>query len=66
MDLNIHIDPLHAGVQRVALTGRLDTHSYQALDAQLAPVLASAATRSLVLDLAQLHYISSAGVRSIL
>lgn len=66
MDLSIHFDPPHAGVQRVALAGRLDTHSYGALDAQLAQALAAPATHSVVLDLAQLHYISSAGVRSIL
>lgn len=64
MDLTIRIDPPAAGSQRVALTGRLDTHSYAELDRQLAPVLASNAP-SLVLDLANLDYISSAGIRSI-
>ena len=65
MDLTIHIDPPNAGSQRVALGGRLDTHSYAELDRQLAPVLASSVS-SVVLDLAQLAYISSAGIRSIL
>lgn len=64
MDLTIRIDPPAAGSQRVTLTGRLDTHSYAELDRQLAPVLASNAP-SLVLDLANLDYISSAGIRSI-
>src|SRR5688572_3908229 len=65
MDLQIRIDPADAGTQRVALTGRLDTHSYGALDQQLQPVLAGD-IQSLVLDLAALTYISSAGIRSIL
>ena len=64
MDLTIRIDPPTAGSQRVALGGRLDTHSYAELDQQLAPLLASKVP-SLVLDLAGLEYISSAGIRSI-
>jgi anti-anti-sigma factor len=64
MDLTIRIDPPTAGSQRVALGGRLDTHSYAELDRQLAPLLASTVP-SLVLDLATLEYISSAGIRSI-
>ena len=43
MDLTIRIDPPAAGSQRVALGGRLDTHTYAELDRQLAPVLASGA-----------------------
>ncbi|MFC5576890.1 STAS domain-containing protein [Lysobacter niabensis] len=65
MDLTIRIDPPNTVNQRVALGGRLDTHTYAEFDRQLAPVLASDVT-SLVLDLAQLAYISSAGIRSIL
>ncbi|GAB2651395.1 STAS domain-containing protein [Arenimonas aestuarii] len=64
MNLDVHIQPASNGSQRVALGGRLDTHSYQQLDMQLAPLLAST-VNSLVLDLANLEYISSAGVRSI-
>lgn len=64
MSLDIHIAPADHFSQRVTLGGRLDTHTYQELDRQLAPVLASA-INSLVLDLAALEYISSAGVRSI-
>jgi anti-anti-sigma factor len=65
MDLTIHIAPPNAGHQRIELGGRLDTHSYVEFDRQLAPVLASTVS-SVVLDLAQLTYISSAGIRSIL
>ncbi len=64
MDLQIRIDPPRGDSQRVALAGRLDTHSYDELDRQLAPLLASS-IRSLVLDLSGLEYISSAGVRSV-
>ncbi|QSX78950.1 STAS domain-containing protein [Agrilutibacter solisilvae] len=65
MDLQIRIGPVVQGSQRVSLSGRLDTNSYDSLDAQLAPVLAGD-IESLVLDLAGLSYISSAGIRSIL
>lgn len=64
MSLSIEIAPAGNGNQRVSLAGRLDTHTYGDLDQQLAPVLAST-IQSLVLDLAGLDYISSAGVRSI-
>ena len=64
MSLTIESAPLANGNQRLALAGRLDTHTYAELDRQLAPLLASG-IRSLVLDLAGLEYISSAGVRSI-
>ena len=64
MSLSIEIAPAGNGYQRVALAGRLDTHTYAEFDERLAPVLDSP-VRSLVLDLAGLNYISSAGVRSI-
>lgn len=64
MSLTIDVAPAGNGYQRVALAGRLDTHTYADLDAQLAPLIDSP-IRSLVLDLAHLDYISSAGVRSI-
>ena len=64
MSLGIELSPPGNGSQRVTLSGRLDTHTYEDLDEALAPLL----TRhlpSLVLDLAALEYISSAGIRSI-
>ncbi|MFC4729710.1 STAS domain-containing protein [Coralloluteibacterium thermophilus] len=64
MSLDIRILSTGDQIRHVALQGRLDTHTYQALDDRLAPLLAGA-TRSLVLDLAELEYISSAGIRSI-
>jgi len=46
----------------VKLTGSLDTATAPELEKQLTPVLA-AQTRNLVFDLAQLKFISSAGLR---
>ena len=67
MQLEIQTAPRSGTTQRVALFGRLDTHSYPQLDAELAPMLdgGEPPVMSLVLDLAGLNYISSAGIRSI-
>ncbi|WP_369934512.1 STAS domain-containing protein [Xanthomonas tesorieronis] len=62
--LSLQIDPAQDKRQRITLSGRLDTHTYQALDEALAPLLATHIT-TLVLDLSHLDYISSAGIRSI-
>ena len=64
MSLDIQILPAAGGSQRVVLGGRLDTHTFEDLDEQLAPLL-TRHLQSLVLDLAALDYISSAGIRSI-
>lgn len=65
MAMSVRIHPLHQnGSQRVEIAGRLDTHTYGELDDRLTLVLASG-VQSLLLDLAQLDYISSAGVRSV-
>jgi len=63
--LRIQTEPVRQDAQRVALGGRLDTHTYAELDQALAPLLADARVRSLVLDLDGLDYISSAGIRSV-
>lgn len=62
--LSIQIDPPHDHRQCVNLSGRLDTHTYEALDEALSPLLATPITL-LVLDMTGLDYISSAGIRSI-
>ena len=64
--LRTEIGPPAGGNQRVAIGGRLDTHTYAELDQALAPLLGNPAVTSLVLDLEGLDYISSAGIRSIL
>ena len=67
MSLEIDIYPPVNGNQYVVLYGRLDTHTYEQLDDTLEPLLASAKpTMVLVMELARLEYISSAGIRSIL
>jgi anti-anti-sigma factor len=66
MSLDIHVAPPGGPQQRVALHGRLDTHSFARLDEALAPILTSPTPpHALVLDLGGLAYISSAGIRSI-
>lgn len=51
-----------AGAATVNLTGSLDTATAPDLERQLAPLLASE-VRDIVFDLAQLKFISSAGLR---
>ena len=63
--LRTEIAPANGGVQRVAIGGRLVTHTYAELDQALAPLLGNPAVTSLVLDLEGLDYISSAGIRSV-
>jgi anti-anti-sigma factor len=63
--LEITVEPQPAGRVRVALKGRLDTHTYQQCEERLAPLL-TAPKRVLVFDLAQLEYISSMGLRVLL
>lgn len=65
MSLQIEIYPPVNGNQYVTLDGRLDTLTHESLDARLEPLLAER-PQTLVMDLARLEYISSAGVRSIL
>ena len=63
MSLELDISEQQPQVQRVRLSGRLNTLTAPQLDSALAPVLAD--THMLVLDMAALDYISSAGLRSI-
>src|SRR5690606_9293413 len=63
--LRIEPAPPQNGIQRVAVSGRLDTRSYPELDQALDPLLDDERVSSLVLDLEGLNYISSAGIRSL-
>ena len=56
------VGPGNSGAVNVKLTGSLDTATAPELERQLAPVLAGGA-KELVFDLAQLKFISSAGLR---
>jgi anti-anti-sigma factor len=49
---------------RVALKGRLDTQTYSQCEERLRPLLATA--HDLILDLSQLEYLSSMGLRVLL
>lgn len=64
MSLTINVLAPGQGSQRVSVGGRLDTHTFEDLDEALAPLL-TRQLHSLVLDLSDLEYISSAGIRSI-
>jgi anti-sigma B factor antagonist len=50
------------GVYKFALQGRLDNSTYKDLERKLQPVLEKAPT-TLILDMAQLDFISSAGIK---
>ena len=66
MSLQIEIYPPVNGNQYVLLSGRLDSASYKQLDDALEPLLhAAKPAMVLVMDLAHLDYISSAGIRSV-
>jgi anti-anti-sigma factor len=64
LDIQIQKDvsPRSTGAVTVRLTGSLDTATAPELERQLAPVLAGT-VKDLVFDLAQLRFISSAGLR---
>ena len=67
MSLEVDVYPPVNGNQYVVLSGRLDSNTYQQLDDVLEPLLAAAhPSMVLVMELARLEYISSAGIRSIL
>lgn len=60
--LEIKVQTQEEGRVRVTLDGRLDTQTYEQCEQQLRPLL-NPATRVLVLDLRQLDYLSSMGLR---
>jgi anti-anti-sigma factor len=64
MTLNITMTDRDVATKYIALEGRLDTVTSPEFDEQITPVLASSLT-ILIFDLADLTYISSAGLRSI-
>ena len=67
MSLGIEIYPPVNGNQYLVLSGRLDSASYEQLDDALEPLLhAAKPAMVLVMDLAHLDYISSAGIRCLL
>ncbi|MCM8782493.1 MAG: STAS domain-containing protein [Candidatus Omnitrophica bacterium] len=65
MPLRIDITKKEEGVFLVSLLGSLDSNTYLDFEADLKPILISS-TKALILDLANLNYISSMGVSAIL
>lgn len=62
-NLGIEVAELGHGGRRVWLRGRLDTETAPTLDQRLGPLLDTPAVTVLLLDLAGLEYIGSAGIR---
>jgi anti-anti-sigma factor len=64
MSLTVDIKKREQGAYVIAPVGRLDTLTHLEFEKQIAPYL-TADTKALVLDMAQVNYISSAGLRVI-
>ena len=62
LEIQLQKDAVNSGVVVVKLNGSLDTATAQELEKQLAPVLAGP-VKDLVFNLADLKFISSAGLR---
>ena len=65
MSLKVSIFKRDPGVFIVALSGSLDTNTYEECDKKVQPVLVST-TRAVMFDLKELDYISSMGVSVLL
>jgi anti-anti-sigma factor len=63
MSLHVEIAELGHGGRRVWLRGRLDTETTPALDQRLRPLLDAPDVTVVLMDLADLEYIGSAGIR---
>ena len=64
MALKIEIEPVRAQVTKISLVGRLDSNTTPQLDEILNGIFAGD-TLTVVYDLEQLEYLSSAGLRAI-
>ena len=60
--MEMQVEPLPGGAVCLALTGRLDMHGAQALEAQVLQAVA-ASPGDVLLDLARVGFLSSMGVR---
>ncbi len=63
MSLNVHTEDARSFMKTIYLKGSLDTETVSAFDQELDTVLESP-LKVLVLDLSELKYLSSAGIRS--
>ncbi|MGH7357366.1 MAG: STAS domain-containing protein [Candidatus Rokuibacteriota bacterium] len=66
MSLHIDVAELGHGGRRVWLRGRLDTETTPALEQRLRPLLEAPEVTALLMDLADLEYIGSAGIRCLI
>ncbi len=63
MSLHIDVAEVGHGGRRVWLRGRLDTETTPTLEQRLRPLLEMPSVTALLMDLADLEYIGSAGIR---
>ena len=63
MSLHIDVAEVGHGGRRVWLRGRLDTETTPTLEERLRPLLEMPSVTALLMDLADLEYIGSAGIR---
>jgi anti-sigma B factor antagonist len=62
--MEIHVEELDGGITHVVLRGRLDTASVGGIEAQFKTVVET--KRAVVVDLSEMDYLSSLGVRLLL
>jgi anti-anti-sigma factor len=65
MPLDIGITKVNPGTYKVKLSGTLDTQTAATLDRRMDPIVTDPKVRTLVLELHELNFISSAGMGSI-
>jgi anti-anti-sigma factor len=63
--MDLEVQHLEDGIDRVRLTGRLDTAGVEAVDARLSALTTTQAARILI-DLSQVTFLASIGIRSLL
>jgi anti-anti-sigma factor len=63
--MDLQVQQLEDGIDRVSLTGRLDSAGVEAIDGRLSTLTASPAPRILV-DLSQVSFLASIGIRTLL
>jgi anti-anti-sigma factor len=63
--MDLQVQQLEDGIDRVSLSGRLDSAGVEAIDGRLSSLTASPAPRILV-DLSQVSFLASIGIRTLL
>jgi anti-anti-sigma factor len=65
ISMNVQVQQMADGIDRVSLAGRLDSAGVEAIDHRLSALTATEAARVLV-DLSQVSFLASIGIRSLL